>query len=100
YLPFVLGANMAHYWQLGLSEAGRVLPVTAATFGWNGAMLPIAVAHPAVISFLQAITLIGTFWLSVFVTQKIARLPLVKMLPQHGALAVIGMGMWWTIVGW
>jgi polyferredoxin len=99
YLPFVLGASLAHYLRLGLTEAGRVIPVTFATFGWSAVNLPIAVAHPAVIAFLQATTLIFSFWLSVFLTQKIARLPLLKMLPQHLALGAIGILTWKAIVG-
>lgn len=100
YLPFVLGANLAHYLRLGLTEAGRVIPVTFATFGFGSANLPIAVADPAVIAFLQAVVLIGCFWVSVFLTQKIARLPLIRMLPQHLGLLAIGSLMWKVIVGW
>lgn len=100
YLPFVLAANLAHYLRLGLTEAGRGIPVAFATFGLGTANLPIAVAHPAVIAFLQAVTLIAGFWLSVFLTQKIARLPLLKMLPQHLATLAIGALMWKVIVGW
>jgi transcriptional regulator with AAA-type ATPase domain/NAD-dependent dihydropyrimidine dehydrogenase PreA subunit len=103
YLPFVLGANLAHYLRLGLTEAGRVVPVTFATFGGstpNLALLPIAVAHPAVIAFLQAVVLIGTFWLSVFLTQKLARQPLWKLLPQHFALGGMGVLLWKIVIGW
>lgn len=100
YLPFVLGANLAHYLRLGLSEAGRVVPVTVSTFGFSSPSLPVAIAHPAVIAFLQAVALIGSFWLSVFLTQKIARLPLLKMLPQHLAMGTIGVLLWKVMVGW
>jgi transcriptional regulator with AAA-type ATPase domain/NAD-dependent dihydropyrimidine dehydrogenase PreA subunit len=100
YLPFVLGANLAHYLRLGLTEAGRIIPVTFATFGFGTANLPVAVADPAVIAFLQAVALIVSFWLSVFLVQKIARLPLRKMLPQHLALAAIGVLIWKVVVGW
>ncbi len=53
YLPLVWGATLAHYLKFLLSEGGRVLPVAAATFGWEESGLPEAVAHPAVVSFLQ-----------------------------------------------
>ena len=53
YLPLVLGGNLAHYLLLGLGEAGRIIPVTLATFGFNGQGMPVLVAHPAVIAFLQ-----------------------------------------------
>ena len=57
YLPLVLAGNLAHYLRLGLTEAGRLLPVTMATVGLSGEGLPILVAHPAVIAFLQGTTL-------------------------------------------
>lgn len=101
YLPLVLGVSLAYYLHLGLTEAGRILPVTAATFGGNAeliATLPIAVAHPAVIEFLQAVTLIGTFWLSVFLTQKIARQPIRTILPQHLAMVILGSLLWKLII--
>ncbi|MGA7934559.1 MAG: sigma 54-interacting transcriptional regulator [Kovacikia sp.] len=100
YLPLVLGANLAHYLRLGLTEAGRIVPVTFATFGFGTANLPVAVAHPAVIAFLQATTLICSFWLSVFLTQKIARQPLWNLLPQYLAMVVIDTLLWKVIVGW
>lgn len=97
YLPLVLGSNLAHYLTLGLTEGGRVIPITFATFGFSGTNLPIAVADPAVLAFLQGITLIISTWLSVFVTQKIARQPLLKLLPQHLAAFAIG-SMFWKIM--
>lgn len=99
YLPLVLGANLAHYLHLGLTEAGQILPVTIATFGLEPANLPVAIAHPAVVSFLQAITLIATFWLSVILTQKIARQPLLNLLPQHITMLGLGSLAWKIIVG-
>lgn len=102
YLPLVLGGNLAHYLRLGLTEAGRVVPVTFATFGLSTGTVDslVAVAHPAVIAFLQAVTLIGTVWLSVFLTQRIARQPFLKLLPQHFAIFAIGSLMWKVIIGW
>jgi transcriptional regulator with AAA-type ATPase domain/NAD-dependent dihydropyrimidine dehydrogenase PreA subunit len=100
YLPLVLGGSLAHYLRLGLSEAGRVIPVTLATFGYSGVGMPIAVADPVIIAFLQAVTLIISAWLSVILTQKIARQPFLKLLPQHLAIVAIGSGLWKVIVGW
>lgn len=100
YLPFVLGATLAHYLRLGLTEAGQIVPVTFATFGLGSTNLPVAIAHPAVVAFLQATTLIVAFWCSVFVTQKIARQPLLKLLPQHLSTLAIGGFLWKVIVGW
>jgi transcriptional regulator with AAA-type ATPase domain/NAD-dependent dihydropyrimidine dehydrogenase PreA subunit len=101
YLPLVLGCSLAHYLKLGLTEAGRIIPVTVATFGGSDpliATLPIAVAHPAVIEFLQAITIIFSFWVSVLLTQKIARTSILNLLPQHLAMATIGSLVWKLII--
>jgi polyferredoxin len=100
YLPLVLAGNLAHYLRLGLTEAGRILPVTLATVGFSGTNLPVAVAHPAVIAFLQAVTLIVGVWFSVGLTQKIARQSFLTLLPQHIATLAIGSLMWRVIVGW
>ncbi|MBM0740431.1 cyclic nucleotide-binding domain-containing protein [Phormidium sp. CLA17] len=100
YLPIVLGANIAHYLQLGLTEAGRVVPVTFATFGLGTTNLPIFVAHPAVIAFLQAVTLLAAFLLSVVLTQKIARQSFWTLLPQHLATGTLTAGIWQITVGW
>ena len=100
YLPLVLGASLAHYLRLGLTEAGQVIPVSFATLGLGSGNLPIAVADPAVIAFLQSVTLIFSFWLSVILTQKIARQAMVNLLPQHVAMLMIGSLIWKVIVGW
>lgn len=99
YLPLVLGSSLAHYLRLGLTEAGRVIPVSLATVGLEGAGLPVAVAHPAVVAFLQGVTLIGATWLSVVLTQRIARQSLKGLLPQHLALFGLGALCWRVIVG-
>ncbi len=99
YLPLVLAGNLAHYLRLGLNEGGRILPVTMATFGLNGASLPIFVANPAVIAFLQGFCLIIGVMLSILLTQKIAHQRLRYLLPQHFAIAFIAWGMWQVIVG-
>ncbi len=100
YLPLVLGASLAHYLQLGLTEAGQILPVTLATFGYGpgwSSSLPVVVAHPAVINFLQGSTLVVSLLLSVILTQKIARQPLRSLLPQH--LALLGLTVWlWKLI--
>jgi transcriptional regulator with AAA-type ATPase domain/NAD-dependent dihydropyrimidine dehydrogenase PreA subunit len=98
YLPLVLGGNLAHYLQLGLGEAGKILPVTWATLGYGRANLPIWVAHPAVIAFLQATTLIATVVLSIVLAQKISRQSFWRMLPQHGMAIAIGVGFW-SVIG-
>ncbi|HEY9736324.1 MAG TPA: sigma 54-interacting transcriptional regulator, partial [Trichocoleus sp.] len=99
YLPLVWAANLAHYLRLGLSEGGRVLPVSLATLGLSGSGWPIWVAHPAVIAFLQGVTLVAGMLLTVWVTQKIARQPLRQLWPQHLSTLVLGSSLWWLIVG-
>lgn len=98
YLPLVLGGNLAHYLRLGLGEGGRILPVTFATFGLSGEQLPILVAHPAVMSFLQGITLIFSVLLTIVLTQQITHQPLKTMLWQHLAAIALGVSMWAIIV--
>lgn len=99
YLPLVLGGNLAHYLRLGFGEAGRILPVTWATFGLGGEGLPVWVLHPATIAFLQATTLISSLILTVVLTQKIARKSMRSLLGQHLASLVLMLGMWSIIVG-
>ncbi|MBH8566962.1 cyclic nucleotide-binding domain-containing protein [Nostoc sp. CENA67] len=98
YLPLVLGGNLAHYLRLGLGEGGRILPVTFATFGLSGEQLPVLVAHPAVMAFLQGTTLIFSVFLSIVLAQKIARQPLRTLLWQHLAAIALGASMWAIIV--
>lgn len=98
YLPLVLGGNLAHYLRLGLTEAGRILPVTLATFGYSQIPAPVVVAHPAVIAFLQGVTLVVAALLSVVLTQKIARQPLLTLLPQHLAILALTVMLWQVIV--
>ncbi|KAB8316903.1 4Fe-4S binding protein [Tolypothrix campylonemoides VB511288] len=98
YLPLVLGGNLAHYLRLGLGEGGRILPVTFATFGLNGEQLPILLAHPAVIAFLQGVTLIFSVLLTVVLTQKIARQPMRSLFWQHLATIGLGTSLWAIIV--
>ena len=100
YLPLVLAGNLAHYLRLGLSEGGRLLPVTFATFGLSGEGLPVWVAHPAVIEFLQGVTLMAGVLLTILLTQRIARQPVRSLLPQHLAAVVLGICLWAIIVGY
>jgi polyferredoxin len=97
YLPLVLAGNLAHYLQLGLGEGGRILPIAFATFGLNGDNLPILVAHPAVISFLQGTTLIVGGILTIILTQNIARQPVKFLIPQH-LTSVILVGLWYFLL--
>jgi hypothetical protein len=85
---------------MGLGEGGRILPVTLATFGFGGEGLPIFVAHPAVIAFLQAVTLIAGTILTLILTQKIACQSVRSLLAQHLGAIVLGVSLWAIIVGY
>jgi transcriptional regulator with AAA-type ATPase domain/NAD-dependent dihydropyrimidine dehydrogenase PreA subunit len=98
YLPLVLAANLSHYLDLGLSEAGLILPVTLATFGLTAENLPTLIAHPAVINFLQGIVLIFGVCLSILLTQKIARQSFKLMLVQHLTTIILGFCFWQILV--
>ncbi|OUC15515.1 MAG: AAA family ATPase [Alkalinema sp. CACIAM 70d] len=100
YLPLVLGGTTAHYLKLGLEEAGQILPVAFSTFGLATVGVPGFSAHPAVIAFLQGGTLLVALVCSVILTQQIAKQPILKLWPQHGAAIVLMVLMWSVIVGW
>lgn len=98
YLPLVLGANLAHYLDLGLGEAGRIVPVAIATFGITGVSGPIWVADPAVIAFLQGVTLLAGLLFSVILTQKIAKQSWRFLLPLHGGAIALTVLFWMLIL--
>jgi transcriptional regulator with AAA-type ATPase domain/NAD-dependent dihydropyrimidine dehydrogenase PreA subunit len=100
YLPLVLAGNLAQYLRLGLGEAGTILPVGFATFGLSGEGLPVLLAHPAVISFLQGTVLVAGIILSIVLTQKIAKQPFILLLSQHLCILFLGVSFWQVIVGY
>jgi transcriptional regulator with AAA-type ATPase domain/NAD-dependent dihydropyrimidine dehydrogenase PreA subunit len=99
YLPLVWGGSLAHYWRLGLQEGGRVIPIAFATFGQIRDDLPSFVGDPAVISFLQGLTLIVSLLVTIFVTQKIAKRSIKSLMPQHLASLCLMVSLWYAIVG-
>jgi transcriptional regulator with AAA-type ATPase domain/NAD-dependent dihydropyrimidine dehydrogenase PreA subunit len=99
YLPLVWAANLAHFLRLGLFEGGRILPLSLATFGVSGANLPVWVAHPAVVAFLQGVTVLLGIALSGWLTHKIARQSRPQLLVQDGCILALGISLWWLIVG-
>jgi hypothetical protein len=64
----------------------------------SGVSAPIIVADPAVIAFLQGTTLVVSTFLSVILTQKIARQSFFILLPQHLATLGFTIALWWLIV--
>jgi transcriptional regulator with AAA-type ATPase domain/NAD-dependent dihydropyrimidine dehydrogenase PreA subunit len=99
YLPLVLGGNLAHYFKLGLEEGGQIIPITFATFGQISDNLPSLIADPAVIAFLQGMTLIVALLVTIFLTQKIAKRSIRSLIPQHLASICILVTLWISIVG-
>lgn len=99
YLPLVLGGTLAHYIRLGLNEAGQIIPVTYATFGLSGQGLPIVVGHPAVQAFLEGVTLVVAWLLSIVVLQNIARQSIARLLPHVFCSALLTAGLWVVILG-
>jgi hypothetical protein len=69
-----------------------------ATFGLDGEHLPILVAHPMVIAFLQGVTLSISVLLTGLLIQKIARQPLRSLIWQHLSAIALGASMWPIIV--
>jgi len=98
YLPLVLTISLAYYLPLGLGEAGQILPITWTTFNLDGSNLPVFVAHPAVISFLEGVTIILGIISTVILSQKIARQSFKLLLPQHLSTLSLGACFWWLIV--
>jgi hypothetical protein len=98
YLPLVLGGTLAHYLRLDLNEAGQVLPVTLATFGYSGGNLPAIIAHPAVTAFLQGSVLAMGVLLTGLLIQKIGRQPITSLWPHHLTALGITVLLWQVIV--
>jgi hypothetical protein len=94
----VLGGTLAHYLRLGLNEAGQVLPVTLATFGYSGANFPAVIAHPAVTAFLQGSVLVMGVALTGLLIQKIGRQPLTSLWPHHLTALGLTVLLWRVIV--
>ena len=87
--PQVWGATLSFYLRQLLEEAGRILPVTVATFGVDGDGLPVFVADHAVTMFLQASTLLFGSACSLLLTRKIGQKPWLVLTPQ--CLTIVGL---------
>ena len=99
YLPLTLGATLAHYLRLGLTEAGQILPVTAKTFHQQLSTLPVWTADPAVIAFLQGVTLLFAGVCSLLLLKKIAGQPWRGLWPHGFSIFGLSVLFWQTIVG-
>ena len=99
YLPLVWAANLAHYLRLGLLEGGRVLPVLGETVGWTAVPWPLWIADPAVVAFLQGVTLLLGVLLSLALTAKLHRQNGFWRWGQQGVTLIYGLSLWGLIVG-
>lgn len=81
YLPLTLAANLAYYIPSAITEAGKILPVIARTFGYSGAGLPTLTWSMDVAAFLQGVTLLFIPIFSIYPLIKITKRPLLSNLP-------------------
>ena len=85
---------------LGLGEAGTILPLTLATFGLTDTTLPVLIAHPAVVAFLQGCVLVLGVFAALVITRKIGRQSLKILWPQYGAVMLLAWLMSQIIMGY
>lgn len=94
----VWGATLSYYLKPFLEEAGRILPVTAETFGASGAGLPVLVAAHPVTTFLQATALLAGSGLSLLLTRKIGQKPWLVLTPQCMTILGFTAELWYLII--
>lgn len=94
YVPLVWAGTLAHYLEPLLGEAGKLLPITAAMVGWEDAQLPVAVAHPAVISFLQGGMLLFGAAASAILSRRIGGQPWAAIAPQVATIGLFTAELW------
>lgn len=100
YLPLVWGGTLAYYLRSLLTEAGRIIPVAAETFGVRGLHLNglTIVAPSDVVLFLQGTTLLGSTVLSLGMLRRIAGQPWRVVLHHCFLCCVFGAELWHTIM--
>jgi len=100
YLPMVWAGTLAYYLRYGLTEAGRILPVTAATFGVEHPpkWLPVIVAPQEVVGFLQGSTLLFGAAAALVMTRRIAGQPWKTVLPQCALIIGFTASLWHLIL--
>jgi polyferredoxin len=100
YLPMVWAGTLAYYLRYGLTEAGRILPVTAATFGVEQPpkWLPVVEAPQEVVGFLQGSTLLFGVVAALIMTRRIAGQPWKTVIPQCGLIVGFTAGLWHLIL--
>ncbi|PNH01184.1 Nif-specific regulatory protein [Tetrabaena socialis] len=98
YMPLVWAATLGHYLRPLLAEGGRLLPISAAMVGWEDAQLPVAVADPAVITFLQGSLLLFGAGASAVLSRKLAAAPWRTFVPQLATISLLTVELWALIL--
>ncbi|GAQ87672.1 hypothetical protein KFL_003690030 [Klebsormidium nitens] len=98
YLPLVWSATLAHYLFLFLVEGGTLLPVTAATVGFEDLGLPSFVADSSVVGFLQGSVLMAGAGLSLALTRKLGKRPWSALWPQCTTIVAFTAELWALIL--
>lgn len=98
YLPLVWSATLAHYLFLFLTEGGTLLPVTAATVGFEDLGLPSFEADSSVVGFLQGSLLMVGTGLSLALTRKLGKRPWSALWPQCATIVALTAELWALIV--
>jgi len=97
YLPVVWAATLAHYEQGLMGEGGKVGQVAGAMVGLPDSLLPSIphlVAHPAVIAFVQAATLLVGWGAGLALTRKLAGAPWASIWPHAAAMTALLAEVW------
>ena len=93
----VLAGNLAYYFPSAMTEAGRLLPVVARTFGFSGDGWLTLTWSLDVAQFLQGVTLLSILTFSIFPLLKITRRPWIKNLP-HIILMMGFVAVWFVLL--
>jgi polyferredoxin/CRP-like cAMP-binding protein len=98
YLPFTLAANLAHYIPAAMTEAGRILPVSARTLGYSGTGLPTLTWSADVAAFLQGLTLLSALIFSLYPLFRITKRSWLSNLPHLLLLAGLTVISFWLMI--
>lgn len=98
YLPLVYCGTLAYYLDNAFEEAGLILPVAAATLGFDAPWLPTFVVDPVVTEFLQGSTLLFGAALSLVLTRKLVAQPWRNLVPQCLLIGAFTAELWSLII--
>ena len=100
YLPLCWLASIAHYLDLGMGEAGSILPAAARMVGLVdlAPRLPVLVASPEVIDFSQGLCVVVGCLSSLVLLRVLARRPWLEIGWQCGGMIVLSAQLWWLLL--